>query len=387
MAKRANGEGTIRKRSDGRWEGRYVNPITNKRESVYGKTQKIVKEKINEISYQIYNNEFTNESNITLSEWIKIWYKEYTMDVKPLTLATYERNIRNHIEPQIGHIQLKKLSVENIQKFYNFLAIDKGLSAKTIKNIHGILHRILEQAIRLNYIKCNNSELCTTPRIENREIKPLEDDQVKKFLKAIQGDAYAPIYFVTLFTGMRQGEVLGLTWDNVDFNHNIIHINKQLVKSRAYGQESTYYFGELKNNKPRTIFAPQCVMDVLRIRKKTQAQEKLTAGDKWIGENTNWKDLVFTNEIGIHLVHCTVYKHYKKIVKQLGIETSRFHDLRHSFAVISLQNGDDIKTVQEALGHYSAAFTLQTYAHATQKMKSDSANRMDMYVNSIENSQ
>lgn len=215
MAKRANGEGTIRKRTDGRWEGRYYDPIKDKQRSVYGKTQKDVREKLSKITKEIMDGDYISESDLKVGDWLDVWLEEFIGNVKPLTRASYQTQIRNHIKPNVGHLKLTDLKVHHIQKMYNVLSEEqngiKGLSAKTIKNIHGVIHKALEQAVKNGYIKQNPSEACVLPKIYRKEITPLTDQDIKKFMIAAQSDKFSDVFIVTLFTGMRQGEVLGLT--------------------------------------------------------------------------------------------------------------------------------------------------------------------------------
>ena len=196
-------------------------------------------------------------------------------------------------------------------------------------------------------------------------------------MKAIDGWKYELLYRVTLFTGMRQGEILGLTWDCVDFEHNTIYVNKQLQRTEKVGGK--YVLVPTKSGRSRMITVAPSVMSLLKKQKSQQAQMQLLAGTDW--ENP-W-DLVFTNDTGGHLVHMTVYKVFKEIVKSMGLEQARFHDLRHSYAVVSLESGDDIKTVQTNLGHATASFTLDVYGHVSQKMRQKSADRMEQFIQKI----
>jgi integrase len=231
--------------------------------------------------------------------------------------------------------------------------------------------------INHRFLKPNPTNLCDLPKGQKKEIVPLEQEDVTRLLKAIQGEKYEIIYLVTLFTGLRQGEVLGLTWDCVDFDRNMLYINKQLTKTGKVG--GAYCLSETKTSQSRTITVAPTVMKYLEKQKARQNEQKLIAGEGW---SNDW-NLVFTNELGGHLAHFTVYKNFKKIVKSLGLENVRFHDLRHSFAVACLESGDDIKTVQENLGHSSPAFTMSVYAHASQKMRQRSADNMERYIKSV----
>lgn len=182
---------------------------------------------------------------------------------------------------------------------------------------------------------------------------------------------------MTLFTGLRQGEVLGLTWDCVDFENETLYINKQLQKTRKVGGE--YALVSTKNDRTRLIPAAHSVMAALKKQKSKQAQMHLLAGAAW----ENKDNLVFTNELGGHLTHMTVYKYFKDVVRDLGMEHVRFHDLRHSYAVAAIENGDDIKTVQENLGHATASFTLDVYGHVSQKIRRQSAERMEQFIRKV----
>lgn len=377
----ANGGGSIRKRSDGRWEGRYTlgfDPKTGKQaqKSIYGQTQKEVRQKLTFITAQIDAGTYIEPSKMKTAEWLHVWLQDYIGNVKPATIKSYTDHVNLNLIPYIGKVQLGKLTAPMIQQTYNTLLREKGLSPKTVKNVHGVLHRALEQAQKLGLIRNNPTEAVILPRIEKMQIKPMEDNQLATFLNAIKGHPFENLFFVTVFTGLREGEVLGLTWDCVNFERNLLFINKQHSKIKGTGE---YGFSSLKNDKPRTIEAAPAVMDVLR-RQKEQ-QEQWAEDFKGLWDNSD--KLVFTNEIGRYLCNYTVYKAFKKVVRDLGMEHLRFHDLRHTYAVNSLKSGDDIKTVQGNLGHHTASFTLDTYGHVTDGMRHASASRMDHYIKTV----
>ena len=219
----------------------------------------------------------------------------------------------------------------------------------------------------VGYLRSNPADACILPRAEKREVSFLEEDGIKALLKAIEGHRFERVYRVDLFTGLRQGEILGLTWDCVDFDSGVLTISKQLQREHKKGGQ--YSLVSCKTDRVRRIQAAPFVMDVLRQQRRKQNEDRLLAGGAW--EN-GW-NLVFTNELGGHLCAPTVYNHFKRIVKEIGLPEVRFHDMRHTFAVLSLQNGDDIKTVQANVGHATAAFTLDVYGHVSQKMQKDSA--------------
>ena len=390
----ANGGGSIRKRSDGRWEARYslgFDPKTGKQiqKSIYGKTQKEVRQKLNKTSTEIDEGTYFEPNKMTLSQWLDTWLNEYSGDKKYLTVKGYKAQCSKHIKPALGDVQLHKLTPVMVQKFYNALQKgtedEPGLSPKSVKNVHGILRKALQQAVTNGYIRSNPCVGTVLPRVEKPSIKPLTDAQVAALLKAADKDIeYGSIIKLAILTGLRQCEALGLTWDCVDFEKGCITVNKQLQKRpRSAGG---FAFAPLKNDKVRVIKPAPFVMDLLKTRYCEQAAQRLSAAEAWEGWN-NEKErrnyLVFTTLTGAHLGPNTFYNHFKKLAAQIGAPDARVHDMRHTYAVLSLQNGDDIKTVQGNLGHATASFTLDVYGHVSEQMKDASAQRMQQYLENL----
>lgn len=379
----AAGNGTIRKRKDGTWEGRYTagtDPKTGRqiRRSIYGKTQKAVRERLRQITTDVDTGAYVAPCAMKFSEWLDIWLEEYLTGRSPLTVSSYESYARNHIKPALGAIRLDHITPVHIQKFINALT-KTALSPKTVKNIHGIIHRCLQQAVLIGYLRDNPADVCNLPKIPRSHIQPLSDEQIAAMIHQLQSYPcpYATLYFVTLFTGMRQGEALGLSWADIDFSRSTIHIRRQLRKLRKKG--AGYEFAVPKDNDSRLIRPADAVMLFLRKHRAEQKRQQLAAGPLW----SNSEDLVFTNEFGNHLAHITVYKKFKGLAADLGFPACRFHDLRHTYAVVSLENGDDIKTVQENLGHATAAFTLDVYGHVTDRMRKESSDRMERFIHQV----
>lgn len=381
----AQGSGTIRRRPDGRWEARYTvgrEPGTGKQvqRSVYGSTQKEVRQKLAQVTATIDSGTYKEPCKMTLGQWLDIWQRDYLGGVKPSTAFLYGEQIRLHVRPALGSVKLEALNTHTIQGFYNALGRERGekpgLSPKSIKNIHGVLHKALQQAVAIGYLRFNPADSCTLPRAAQKEISPLDEEQISAFLKAVEGHRHELLYKVALFTGMREGELLGLMWDCVDFERGTITIKRQLRREQKKGGQ--YYLTTPKNDRPRTITPAPFVMKLLHAQQVRQTEQRLKAGELW--ENSG---MVFTNDTGGYLSYRTVYDCFKRIMAQMGIPSTRFHDLRHTFAVASIRAGDDIKTVQGNLGHHTAAFTLDVYGHFTEEMKRDSAERMERYIKSV----
>ena len=382
MAKRGTGEGTIRQRSRNLWEGQYTagrkEDGSYKRGSVYGKTKAEVVDKLAAITSDVRTGLFLPPDQITVGQWSDIWLDEYTGGIKKSTVSNYRYNVRNNIKPYIGGILLQKVTTPIIQKMYNQLH-DKGLSAKSIKNAHGVMHKILEKAVQCRYIHFNPADACELPKVQKKEMLILQGNNLKAFLAEIKGKQHEHLFFVDLFTGMRQAEIMGLTWDCVDFDEEVIRIEKQLKRERQADGTNKYVFDSLKNGKTRAVAPAPVVFSVLKQVKREQAQNKLKYGTSY----SNEQDLVFTTPLGEHLCAQTLLHCLKRRAEAIGLPGLRFHDLRHTYATLSIQNGDDIKTVSDSLGHATVAFTLDVYGHVTEKMKKDSANRMQSYINSI----
>ena len=351
------------------------------------------------------NKSYREPCKMTLGEWLDIWTDTYLTDVKPRTLKIYQTDIQLHIKPRLAAVKLDELDTHTVQRFFNTLlksgkripkrdkdgkivkkdgkTVFEGapLSAKTVKNVHGVLHSALRQAVVNRYIPINpaDGDFCKLPKIQKQEIKPLDEVQIADFLKAIQGNRFEDLFLVTLFTGLRQGEVLGLTWDCIDFDSGTLIVNKQMQLHQEQGIKA-YQLVPTKNSKSRSITAAPFVMAHLKRRKIAQTQDRLKAGPLW--ENSN---LVFTDEFGHHLTKSTLYRAFKKAAADIGRPDARFHDLRHSYAVAAIRSGDDIKTVQGNLGHATAAFTLDVYGHVTDQMKQESASRMEAFIKSVSN--
>lgn len=391
--KNAQGAGTIRKRTDGRWEARFTtgfDPATGKQiqKSIYGKSQKEVRERLTELTSEVDAGTYIEPNNMTLEQWMEIWLSEYMFDKKWSTVKHYKAQARTSIIPALGRYPLSQLDPHLIQTFYNSLLRGKGrakpLSPKSIRNIHGILSKCLSTAVKLEYMRRNPAESVTLPRVVKKEIKPLTDEQVRQMVAQAGNDGFGTLFKVVVFTGLRLGEALGLTWDCIDFQKKRLIINKQLQKRPL--ADGGFVFAPLKNDKARVIAPAPFVLALLKQWQQRQIKDRLKVGSLWEGWTTGRErqtSIVFTNDLGGHLHPQTVYNHFKKLAAAVGAPQARVHDLRHTFAVLSLQNGDDVKTVQENLGHATAAFTLDVYGHVSEGMKEASAQRMQRYIEAM----
>jgi len=385
MAKKgAKGGGNIRKKTvirNGKpytyWEARVTvgrDPGTGKQiqRSFSGKTQKDVREKLQAAAVAVNDGIYTDPARLTVGQWLDIWTREYLGGVKPTTARAYQCYIKNHIKPGLGAIRLSELRPHIVQHFINDL---DGPAPSSIRVMYRVLHIAMEKAVELNYIPKNPAAHCVLPKAERKEIHPLSDEQAAALLRAAAGTRIEYLVTLALFTGCRLSELLGLTWGAVDFAKGTITIDKQLAA--AYWQGPM--FATPKSGKPRTVTPAASAFEVLKHQWTRQAELHLKAGPLW----DNPYDLVFTLEDGSPLSQATAENDFSAVRSTAGLEGFRFHDLRHTFAVNSIRAGDDIKTIQENLGHATAAFTLDVYGHVTDTMKQNSAARMEAFIRDV----
>ena len=383
MAKRRPaGDGMVRKRDDGRWEGRIVIGHRENGEPlfrhVYAKTQKALLDKLHQ-NIECYRDvELTEDSRMTLGQWLDRWLTEYKAGtVRPGTLKSYRCYIEYYIKPQLGDKQISLISQQDIQRMYRRLKtegrihehpeMDHQLSDSMVRHIHSTLHAALKDAVQAHVIPRNPTEGTTAPKPNYKPKRILTRAELDAFLKVVEQDEVWRDFFQTeLMTGLRRGEICGLQWGDFDEEAGTLKVCRTLHGQR----KGEYTVGETKTGKGmRTIILPKTVADILR-RRKTDAISQ------WIfPDPVKPEDPVSPG---------SAYTHMKTLLQHAGLPSIRFHDLRHSYAVAALRSGDDIKTVQENLGHHTAAFTLDTYAHVTEKMRQESARRMDSFIAGIQ---
>lgn len=389
----ANGAGSIKQRIYTRngktykvWEARVTvgyDPASGRQIQKYisGKTQKEVQAKMNQLLADVSSGKYREPSPDyqTVEAWLKHWWQTYLDGVKPSTANLYSQTLAIYVVPRIGAVKLKDLNTDCIQKIYHDLLHPsasgvKPLSENTVRNIHAILRRALQKAVEVHVLSENPASACVLPKGEKWEFTPLDDDQICEFLKMIENHVHEYLYKITMFTGLREGEVLGLTWDCIDFDRKKIIVCKQLCKEKKKGGQ--YYFSSTKNKKPRELPIKDSIVGFFRCQKVRQMEMQLRAGPAW----NNAHNLVFTNDIGGFLSYRTVYDCLKRIVRKMGHPEIRFHDLRHTYATMCIDNGDAVTTLQRNLGHATAEFTMDFYGHATDQMCSASADKMEARI-------
>jgi integrase len=363
MAKRrGNGEGSIRKRKDGRWEARYSVPTPDgpKQKTVYGKTRKVVSEKLTEAMAGRDKGLVYDAGKLTVGEFLERWLEDVVkLSSSHRTYSTHAQEVHDHVAPTLGRIKLRGLRKAHIDRLYRE-KLDSGLSPSTVRRVHAVLHRALEEAVKGDLIPRNPAAHANKPKVKQEEIEPLDASQAAAFLNTAKGDRFEALYVLGLMCGLRQGEALGLKWSDIDLDSGTLRVSRQLQRMRRDGKKSGRLdFSEPKNASRRTVGLPQRVVSALKSHRKRQLEEKLAAGPQYRDEG-----LVFASGHGTPLdAQKVVNRYYKPLLERAGLPPIRFHDLRHSCLSLLAQHGEPIRDLQALAGHATAAFTLQRYTH------------------------
>jgi integrase len=371
MGRRGNGEGTISRRKDGRWEGRYYVPTEDgpKRKVIYGKTRAEVSEKLTKALSDRANGIVYDNENITIGEYLDVWLKGSVYG--SVRQSTYDRDtnlVNNHIKPVLGSLKLKKLNSAHVQNFYRN-RLDTGLSASTVRKIHDILRRGLAQAVDWHLTQRNVADVVKPPRPVPKEIVALSTDETRRLLDAAAEDRLEALYVLAVHTGMRQGEMLALRWQDVDIENAVLSVRRTLT--RRGGKVA---FGEPKTKKSRrSIRLTLQAVDALRAHLERQLRDMEILGDHYQDQG-----LIFTTDTGAPINPSNLrQRSFTPLLKRAGLPHIRFHDLRHTCATLLLSRGVHPKFVQELLGHATIAITLDTYSHVIPSMGDATAKAME----------
>ena len=363
MAKRRpSGDGMVRKRDDGRWEGRIVVGHKENGDSifryVYAPTQKELSAKLRQNIDAYQGVDLTEDSSMTLGEWLDQWLNDIAGTIRPATLIRYRGTVENHIRPKLGNKIISQVTPKDIQRLYDKLAqsgnlhTGAGLSGGTIYGIHGMLHEALQAAQQTHLIASNPTEQVTVPKFTYGSKQILTEEQLDVFMKVIAEDEiWYDFFYTELTTGLRRGEICGLKWEDFDEVAGTLKVCRTVYRKEGGGLiagDTKTYAGT------RKIVLPASTVQVLHERKKSALTE-------WIFPNPLRPEQPANPD--------TAYSHLKSLLKRAGLPSIRFRDLRHTFTTHALASGVDVKTLSGILGHTRAAFTLDTYTHTTGDMQ------------------
>ena len=369
--KRGNGEGSITRRKDGLYMARYTveTAIGAKRKTLYGKTRGEVSEKLTKAMADRDDGLVFDADNLKVGEYLERWLVDSVLDtVRPTTYERYEQIVRIHVRPALGSVKLKNLTPVHVRGLYRE-KLEAGLSARTVQYIHVTLHKALKQAVQDGLIPRNATEAVKAPQVRREEMRPLSAEQVKVLLEVARGDRLEALYVLAIHTGLRQGELLGLKWEDVDLESGTLRVRRTLVTAKG-GPVLT---APKTKGSRRSVKLTQGAVEALRSHLKHQLQEIDRAGSLW-REN----GLMFASESGEpldrrYLTSCR----YKALLKRAELPIIRFHDLRHTCATLLLSKNVNPKIVSEMLGHASIAITLDTYSHVLPNMRDQAAAAME----------
>jgi integrase len=373
--KRGHGEGTIRHRTDkDLWEGMYSYRDETgklKRRSVYGKTQREASEKLRAALRTIDMVDTPITDRQTVAQFLDRWLTDVAHPkLRPSTYASYQQKVRLYIAPALGRYQLAKLKPQQVQAMMNGMQ-ERGLSPRSVQYARAILRRALNQALKWGMVTKNAAALTDAPRVERPEMQSLTPAQARIFLDTVRGDRLEALYAVALSLGLRQGEALGLRWQDVDLDAGSLHVRSSLQWLSGEGPKLV----EPKTRQSRRSLPLTPNLGAqLHAHRQRERLERLAAGEHWQGED--W-DLVFTNTRGGPLSKHTLIGQYKKHLERAGLPGMRFHDLRHSCASLLVAQGVHPRIVMEILGHSTITLTMNTYSHVLPQNQREAAALLD----------
>jgi integrase len=374
--RRGDGEGSVYRRKDGRWVATisvgYENGKRN-RKSFYGQSEREVIAQKTSALRSLQQGVPMADDSTTVEKFLLRWLDESLRStLRPRTLVSYEMIVRRHLIPMLGRTSLAKLSPEAVQRYMNG-KVESGLSARTVQYHHAVLRRALNQAMRWGSVARNVASLVSPPRVRRPEVLPLSPAQARQFLDAASGDRFEPVYTLALTLGLRQGEVLGLAWRDIDLDEGKLSVRHTLQR---YG--GSYHLDEPKTERSRrTIGIPAQLVGVLQDRRRRQLEDQLKAGPAW---NDNEWGLVFTTDAGNPLYGGAVTRRFQTILKASGLPRQKFHDLRHACASFMVAQHVPMRVVMEILGHSQIHVTMNTYAHVMDDAQRDATERVSATI-------
>jgi integrase len=363
--------GHLRQRTKGSWqitiyEGYLGGKPVRFHETVKG-TKEIATKRMRELEYGLDHGISTPSGELTVEAYLNSWLEGYVkVKCSQRTYDGYQSAIKNHLIPALGHLLLRKLQPEAIEAFYGKSC--EKLTARTVQHYHRVLSEALKQAVRKGHIGRNPCDLAQAPSPRKRTMRTLTPAEVETMLKQAESNQFYPVYYTAVSTGLRQAELLGLRWRDLDLDGQSISVSQVLYKR---GGICIFKEPKTKGSSRRVDMTPK--LGLFLKQYKAQREVFYLEHDRVMGLDS----LVFAHDDGTPLDPCTVTHNFARIIRRAGIGRCRFHDLRHTFASIMLMKGAPAKVISECLGHASVAFTMDTYSHLLHGMQKDSMKLLD----------
>lgn len=335
---------------------------------MYGRTREEVRRKLAAALNARETGTLADPRGQTLGQFLDTWLNEVVKpSVREWTYRGYEVHVRVHIKPILGKVPLDRLEPAHVQAFLN-RKLKEGLSPASVRYIRGTLRTALQQGVRWGELSRNVAALVDGPRSEHYEIRPFDAKEARRLFVTLGDDRLRALYTVALTMGLRQGEALGLQWQDIDFATGSLRVRKQLQRF-----DGRFELVDVKTARSRrTLAMPASVAAELELHGRRQAEEL-----KSLGPDSNPMNLVFTRPDGGPLDGTVVTHQFHRLLDQAGLPQRRFHDLRHSCATLLLAQGVSPRVVMEILGHSQIALTMNTYTHVLPELKQEAAKRMD----------
>ena len=345
--------------------------LNGHRVTKYGKTRGECREWMKEMLAKIDTGLTYEGTHVTVQSFIEMWLKGKELSRRPKTVLQYEQVVSQHIMAYLGKLRLQDVHPSHIKQLYA-LKRDEGRGDRTVQLIHTILHNIFKQAVREGILGRNPVDAVERPKVEQSEMQTLKEEQSREFLIAASGSSFEAIYYLALTTGMREGELLGLKWSDLDRNKSILFVQRQL--QHIPGQGYTLVPPKTKSGR-REIKLGRGTLLELEAHEERQKAQKAVIGDAWQDN-----DLIFPNSHGKPLDNKRLRSEFKRILKTAGLPNIRFHDLRHTSLSTLMDNGTPVNTVQRRAGHAMASTTVNIYGHATARSQDDAAEKIEELV-------
>lgn len=373
--KRGNNEGSIYKRSNGTWRGQIS--LQGKRLTFTGKTKREVQAWIHKTLDEIDNGLNFESTKTTLTVFMKEWLVSIEPALRYNTIQQYEQVTHQYILPVLGNYPIRDIKPEQIQRLYNDM-VNKGYGLRTVQIVHSVIHRALVHGVRLGLLSRNPDDATTPPKPSRKEMRFLDENQVQQLMivAKAQNDHFFTLYYLAIATGMRQGELLGLCWADIDWEKGELTICRQLTKKKGGGFELT-----TPKTKAgiRQISLGSNALEILQEHREAQQLDRQAAGVHWQDQG-----LVFTSSIGTPIDRSNMRWFFKALLKDAGLPDIRFHDLRHTAASLMLNNGIPLMIVSRRLGHAQPSITLDVYGHLIPGKQQEAASLMDELLTPIQ---
>lgn len=365
--RRGHNEGSIRKRPDGTWEARLSLP-NGKRKSFYSKTRREVQNKLREAQRELENGLDLTVRRQTVGQFLDRWLADVVKPSnRPKTHKSYEQLVRLHLKPELGHIPLTQLTPQHVQAMITKKTAS-GLSPRTVQYIRAVLRSALGRAMKWGQVTRNVATLVDPPRSVRNPVQPLTPEQAQQFIAATKEDRLGPLFHIAIMTGLRQGELFGLRWEDVNLDEKFLTVRYALQRI-----EGKLQFVEPKTQlSRRTVYLTASAVTAFRNQRMRQLQERLMAGAKW----NEW-GLVFASSVGTPLEPSNVTKRLHELLEDSGLPRQRFHDLRHCTGSLMLASGATPREIMGVLGHSQISLTMNTYAHLSPALERAAMDRLE----------